>query len=303
MADDAPSLSVLSMLSRDLRALVARVAPSVVSVTHRRGQGSGLVLAQDGFLLTNCHVAQRARGTLRVGLADGREFPADLVGEDAASNLAVLRVPASGLPTLRLADSSQLGIGQIVVAVGNPLRFERSVSLGVISAIDRSLPASADVLLEGLIQTDAAVNPGNSGGPLVDTEGAVVGINTAMIPYAQGIGFAVPAQTANWVAAILIQKGRVQRPYFGIAARSVELAPAMAADVGSKRAVLVAEVKPNTPASRAGLIPGDPVWLADGQRVGLIDDLQRIAVLGGMQTIELDLRRRERNERIVVELA
>lgn len=300
MADDALPSSLLATLSNDLRALVARVAPSVVSVTHRRGQGSGVVLAQDGFILTNRHVARSARGTLRVGLADGREFAADLVGEDAHSDLAVLRIPASGLPTLRLADASALGIGQLVVAVGNPLRFERSVSLGVVSAIDRSLPAAAGVLLEGLIQTDAAVNPGNSGGPLVDTDGSVVGINTAMIPYAQGIGFAVPAQTASWVAAVLIRDGRVRRPYFGVAARGVDLTPALAAKVGARRAVLVAEVRKGTPAARAGLKEGDLILSANDNRVGLIDDLQRIAVLGSARRIELTLRRGDHEERLVV---
>ena len=300
MADDSPPSSLLSTLSADLRALVARVAPSVVSVSHRRGQGSGVVLAQDGFILTNRHVAQSARTPLKVGLADGREFAADLVGEDAHSDLAVLRIAGSSLPTLRLADASQIGIGQLVVAVGNPLRFERSVSLGVVSAIDRSLPGEGGVLLEGLIQTDAAVNPGNSGGPLVDTEGAVVGINTAMIPYAQGIGFAVPAQTASWVAAVLIRDGRVRRPYFGIAARGVDLAPALAVQLGSKRAVLVVEVKSQTPAARAGLKEGDLIFLANDARVGLIDDLQRIAVLGGAQNIEIRLRRGEREENLTV---
>jgi S1-C subfamily serine protease len=295
----APGL--LAALSRELRALVARTAPSVVSVAHRRGQGSGVMLTPDGFILTNQHVARSARGAVRVEGADGGDWSAERVGEDARTDLAVLRVAAADLPALPLADASALGIGSLVLAVGNPLRLERSVSLGVVSAIDRSLPGGGGVLLEGLIQTDAAINPGNSGGPLIDADGAVVGINTAMIPWAQGLGFAIPAQTAHWVAALLIRDGRIERPYFGIAARGVELAPALAARLGARRAVRVIEVRPATPAARAGLRPGDLIRQADGSPVGLIDDLQRIAVLGGARRIELTVQREDREERLVVE--
>lgn len=300
VAYDAPP-SLLSALSRDLKALVARVAPSVVSIGHRRGQGSGLILAPDGFILTNYHVVGSAGDPLRVGTADGRELAAERIGEDPASDLAVLRVAASGLPALPLAQAGQLGIGEIVLAVGNPLRFDRSVSLGVVSAIDRTLPTGTGRTLEGLIQTDAAVNPGNSGGPLVDTEGTVVGINTAMIPSAQGIGFAVPAQTASWVAAILIRDGVVRRPHFGIAARGVDLTPNVAASVGSRRAVLVVSVKANTPAARAGLAAGDLICKGNGNIIGLIDDLQRIAVFNNGRPIELTLNRRGETIQMIVE--
>jgi serine protease Do len=202
-------VSLLEKLSGELEALVARATPGVVGVEQGEGQGSGVVLAPDGYLLTNRHVIRGGRP--RVRFATGETSRAEVVGHDAPTDLAVLRVEDRDLPVLPLAEGP-LQVGQLVVAIGNPLRFERSVSLGVISALDRSLPAGRGVLLEGLIQTDAAINPGNSGGPLVDAAGRVVGINTAIIPWAQGIGFAIPARTASWVAAHLIQHGEIRRP-------------------------------------------------------------------------------------------
>jgi len=311
MPYDVPPRSHLSRLSDDLRAVVARVSPSIVSLRHRRGAGSGFVLTPDGLVLTNHHVIQGAGGGrggagggLGVGLA-GRaaEWPAAVVGRDAATDLAVLRIPASGLPALPLVGRDAVSIGQIVLAIGNPLRFERSVSLGVVSAMDRSLPASGGALHEGLIQTDAAINPGNSGGPLVDAEGAVVGINTAMIPYAQGLGFAVPARTATWVAAVLIRDGAVQRPHFGIAARGIDLPAETAAALGQGRAVLVSGVGPGTPAAAAGLRADDLILSAAGAPVAWIDDLQRICVLGRLREVELSVWRRERRLALAVKLA
>jgi S1-C subfamily serine protease len=201
-------MSLLRQLSDELEALVARTAPAVVGVAHRGGQGTGLVLAPDGWLLTNCHVV-RGQGEIRVGLASGDDLRGDIAGVDERTDLALVRIGASGLPSLSLADRRRLHVGQLVVAIGNPLHFDRSVSLGVVSAVDRSLPAPGGHLFEGLVQTDAAINPGNSGGPLLDADGHVVGINTAIIPFAQGIGFAVPAHTVQWVAAVLMRKGEV----------------------------------------------------------------------------------------------
>jgi S1-C subfamily serine protease len=273
-------MSVLAQLSHDLAALVARAAPAVVGLGDRRGQGSGMVLAEDGYILTNSHVA-RSSGTLRVRLSDGATIPGELIGADDHTDLAVVRVQARLPEPLALADGRPVSVGQLVVAIGNPLGFERSVSLGVVSALFRSLPTNAGGFLEGLIQTDAAVNPGNSGGPLVDADGHVVGITTAMIAYASGIGFAVPASTASWVAAVLIQKGEVQRPFLGITARGEELGPQLAVQTGQARAVRVLGVGSGTPASDSGLRKDDVLLAANGRPVATVDDLQRVLVLSG----------------------
>jgi len=215
----------LSEFSDELESLVESSAPSVVAVEHGHGQGSGIIVSGDGYVITNAHVVHGRAGVLSVRLAGGEELPADVVGEDHASDLAVLRVGARGLSSLSLDESRRLRVGQLVLAIGNPLRFERSVSLGVVSAIDRSLPGPGRRPFEGLVQTDAAINPGNSGGPLLDARGAVVGINTAVIPRAHGLGFAIPAHTAAWVTAVLIRDGRVERPLLGISAQGMTSPP------------------------------------------------------------------------------
>jgi serine protease Do len=199
-------VKALRQLSDDLADLVERAAPSVVGVEARRGQGSALVLAPDGYLLTNAHVA-RARGPLRARLVGGEAVPAERVGADPRTDLAVLRVEAAGLKALPFADSRALRVGQLAVVIGNPLGFERSVTVGVVSALYRNLPTPDGGLFDGLVQTDAAVNPGNSGGPLLDADGAVVGVTTAMLPWAHGMAFAVPSHTASWVAAVLLRQG------------------------------------------------------------------------------------------------
>jgi serine protease Do len=290
-------MDVLQQLSASLEGLVARTAPSVVAVEHYRGHGSGVVLTPDGYVLTNHHVVA-GRRELGIGFADGSYLQAKAVGLDPRTDLAVLRVTARDLPALKLADSREVRVGQLVVAIGNPLRFERSVTLGVVSALDRSLNGAGGVLFEGLIQTDAAINPGNSGGPLVSAAGEVVGISTAIVPYAQGIGFAVPAHTASWVSAILIQKGEIRRPFLGIAARGVELVATVARELGHPRAVRIFEVSPNTPAANAGLKDGDLVLAADGQWLSSVDDLQRVMVLGDADEVRLDILRDRRKVEI-----
>jgi len=291
-------MSVLAQLSRDLAALVARAAPAVVGLAHGRGQGSGMVLAADGYILTNSHVARSLDG-LRVHLAGGDTLPGELVGADDHTDLAVVRVQARLPEALVLAEAEPLSVGQLVVAIGNPLGFERSVSLGVVSALFRSLPTNAGGLLEGLVQTDAAVNPGNSGGPLVDAEGRVVGITTAMIAYASGIGFAIPASTASWVAAVLIQKGEVQRPFLGITARGEELGPQLAVQTGQPRAVRVMGVGSGTPADESGLRKDDVLLAANGRPVATVDDLQRVIVLSGPE-VRLAVRRGSEDRQLLV---
>jgi serine protease Do len=284
-------VSRLSEFSDELESLVESSAPSVVAVEHGHGQGSGIIVSGDGYVITNAHVVHGRAGVLSVRLAGGEELPADVVGEDHASDLAVLRVGARGLSSLSLDESRRLRVGQLVLAIGNPLRFERSVSLGVVSAIDRSLPGPGRRPFEGLVQTDAAINPGNSGGPLLDARGAVVGINTAVIPRAHGLGFAIPAHTAAWVTAVLIRDGRVERPLLGISAQGIDLAPKVAAEVGQARAVRVQGVASSSPASSAQIKPADLLLAANDSPLYSVDDLQRVLVLSRGSEVMLRLRR------------
>ncbi len=283
-------MSLLGNLSAELAGLVARASPAVVGIERRRGQGSGVVLAQDGYVLTNSHVAGRG-GAIGVRFSGEAAVKGELVGADERTDLAVVRAEAGGLPTLPLAEKRRLQVGELVVSIGNPLGFDRSVTVGVVSALYRSLPTGRGGLLDGLIQTDAAVNPGNSGGPLLDAEGLVVGITTAMIPYAAGLGFAIPARTASWVAAVLIQHGEVRRPTLGIAVRAEELAPEAARAAGHPRGVRVLGVEPGTPAAGAGLAEGDLLLEANGNPVDTLDDLQRVLVLSAPPEIELSVLR------------
>jgi serine protease Do len=283
-------VSLLGALSAELVELVGRTTPGVVGVEHARGQASGVVLADDGYVITNSHVlGRRAPQDIGVRFASGEALGARIVGNDPASDLAVVRVDARGLSSLPLADDRRLKVGQLVIAIGDPLRFERSVSLGVVSALERRLPGPRGRPFEGLVQTDAAINPGNSGGPLVDTDGCVVGINTAVIPHARGIGFAIPAHTASWVAAVLIQRGQIERPRLGVAAIGAELARALASELGQTRAVAVREVEHASPAHAAGLRPGDWVLSANGTAVFSVDDLQRAMVLATDENIALSI--------------
>jgi S1-C subfamily serine protease len=290
-------VSLLSELSRELSALAAAGAAGVVGLEHRRGQGSGIVLSPDGYILTNAHVA-RAGGALRVRRRGAPVAPAELIGADERTDLAVVRTRDAGPPPLALADSRRLQVGQLVMAIGNPFGFDRSVSLGVVSALFRELPTRSGIL-EGLIQTDAAVNPGHSGGPLLDMDGHVVGINTAMLTTA-GIGFAVPAHTASWVAAVLIQHGEVRRPYLGIRARSEELDPVLARDAGQARGVRVVGVEPGTPAADGGLSGGDLLLAANDAPVATLDDLARVLVLARPISVDVDVLRGGARRRLVV---
>lgn len=270
-------MSALAELSRDLARLVAAAAPSVVGVELPRGQGSGLALAPDGYVLTNAHVA-RARGPVRLRLPGGELVEAERVGADPRTDLALLRARHGDLPPLRLDEARQLAVGEIVVAIGNPLGFERSVSLGLVSALHRNLP-TRDGPIDGLIQTDAAVNPGNSGGPLLDAEGRVVGVTTAMLPWAHGMAFAVPARTAGWVAAVLMRDGAVHRPFLGVQVRGEELSPERARQVRQPRGLRVLGVEAGSAAAAGGLRAGDLLLQAEGAAVATLDDLSRALVL------------------------
>ncbi|HYQ17797.1 MAG TPA: trypsin-like peptidase domain-containing protein [Polyangiaceae bacterium] len=283
------SPGLLSQLSHELEDLVAKTAPSVVAVEQGRGQGTGVVIAGDGYVLTNSHVVRGDPRGLRVRLPTGDELSAELVGDDPESDLAVLRVSGPRLTPLELHESRRLRVGQLVVAIGNPLRFEGSVTLGVVSALERALPGPQGTLFEGLVQTDAAINPGNSGGPLLDATGAVVGINTAVIPQARGLGFAIAAHTASWIAAVLMRRGRVERPLLGVAARGVDLLPSDVERVGQARAVRIHAVSQGSAAARAGLVAGDLLLTAGGSRLFGVDDLKRALVLGEGQPVLLEV--------------
>jgi serine protease DegQ len=243
------------------------VSPAVVSVRRGRASGSGIIVRADGYVLTNAHVVGEA-SSVEVALADGRRLSARVLGADASVDVAVLRVNTSGLPTAPLGDSDQLEVGQAAIAIGNPLGFERTVTAGVVSAVNRSLGGGE---LDGLIQTDAAINPGNSGGPLVDSGGRVIGMNTAIVrgPYGDGAGlsFAVPINTAQEVLRQVQASGRIIRPWMGVDLGDVTPELAARYDLPVDHGALIGEVIDAGPASRAGLRAGDIVVAAEGQPI------------------------------------
>jgi S1-C subfamily serine protease len=280
-AHDAYSQAVIGAVERVGPAVVslgiARPAPEQWQrrgMPELRGAGSGVIIAPDGYILTNSHVVHSAR-VIEARLQDGRTLPAELVGDDPYSDLALIRVPEGGLPVATLGDSSHLRVGQLVVAIGNPLGFQATVTAGVISALGRTLRAETGQLIENVIQTDAPLNPGNSGGPLSDSRGMIIGINTAVIAGSQGICFAIPVNTAKWVASQLIREGRVRRAYLGIAAQviSVNRRVAVAHHIASPTVVRISEVHPDTAAAEAGLQVGDVILKIGDTAVATLDDL------------------------------
>jgi S1-C subfamily serine protease len=291
----AEDQALLDAYSRAVIDVVDRVGPAVVGLAvrapnrastnggrngSRGGTGSGVVMAPDGLILTNSHVAGAAGGGGRIAVttADGQDLQARLVGDDPDTDLALIRVDqAVTLPAAPLGDSKSLKRGQLVIAIGNPLGFESTVTTGVVSALGRSLRASTGRLIDDVIQTDAALNPGNSGGPLVSSRGEVVGINTAVIMGAQGICFAVAANTASFVLGELVRHGRVRRAFIGISAQQTPIPPRRrrAAEIDQASAVMVATVESGSAADRAGLKAGDIVLSFDGQTITGADDLIR----------------------------
>ena len=253
----ATDSELLDAYSVAVTSAVGAVAPAVVhlNVAHasgqsRRGTGSGFFFTPDGLLLTNSHVVHRSR-EIRVLTYEAEEFSADIVGDDPDSDLAVIRISTSNAPHVRFGRSANLKIGQLAIAIGNPFGFEHSVTAGVISAVGRSLRASTGRLIENVIQTDAALNPGNSGGPLVDSRGTVIGVNTAIIPGAQGICFATAGDTAQWVLGQLLQYGRVRRAWLGIAGINAPLARRIARhyELENESGVRIRSIEPDSPAA------------------------------------------------------
>jgi S1-C subfamily serine protease len=279
---------LLDSYSKSITQAVAKVGPAVVNIRvhgtskeKRRGQesggsGSGFVIAPDGFILTNSHVVHGAV-RMEVSLADGRVFDASLVGDDPETDLAVIRINASRLVHAQFGDSRSIRVGQIAIAIGSPFGFQQTVTAGVVSALGRSMRSQSGRLIDNVIQTDAALNPGNSGGPLVNSRGEIIGVNTAIILPAQGICFAIASNTAEFVTAWLIKEGHIRRSWIGVAGQNVPIHRRvvvfhrLAADNG----VLVSGIEPGSPASRAGLREGDVIVAFGGEPVSSIDELHR----------------------------
>ena len=298
---------VLDAYSQAVIGVVSRVGPGVLSITGhpadgQPGQGSGFLITPDGFALTNSHVA-RGRERLRALTEEGDVLDARLIGDDPSTDLALIRLAARDLPHAELGDSDGLQVGQLVIAMGNPFGFRSTVSTGVVSARGRAMRSEQGRLIENVVQHTAPLNPGNSGGPLVDSRSNVVGINTAIIAMAQGLGFAVPATTARWVVGELLAHGRVRRLSLGI---TVKLAPiprrlARELDLLADQAVEVVELAARGPAAAAGLRPGDWIVSAGGRIVRGTDDLHRVlAGLKDERAIELQIVRDERLLEIAV---
>jgi S1-C subfamily serine protease len=286
-ADD----KLLDAYSRAVIGAVDRVSPSLVNIEvhqsagrtrsgeprERRGGGSGFVFTPDGLILTNSHVVHDAT-RIDVTLSDGRRMPATAIGDDPASDLAVVRVDEPGLTAAALGDSQQLRVGQLVVALGSPYGFQSTVTAGVVSALGRSLRSYSGRLIDDVIQTDAALNPGNSGGPLVDSAGRVVGVNTATILPAQGICFAIGINTAKFVASRLLRDGRIRRSFIGVSAQTVPVHRRVVRfyDLAKESGALVLSVEEKSPAKRAGLRDGDIIVALEGKPVAGVDDLHRL---------------------------
>jgi S1-C subfamily serine protease len=284
ISDPPTEAEALDAYSRAVTSVAERLAPSVASLKVSRrvrggrrldGGGSGVVITPDGYLLTSSHVVARTDGSGRAAFADGHEEEFKVVGSDPLSDLAVLRLDSNGLTEAQLGDAERLRVGQLVVAIGSPLGFGGTVTAGVVSALGRSLPVPAGRVVENVIQTDAALNPGNSGGALADSRAHVVGINTAVAGL--GLGLAVPIDaTTRKIIGALMTEGRFRRAYIGIAGGSRPLPPRVAAQLGRSSAIEVVEVVDGSPAETAGLRPEDLIVEVDGAVVEQVNDLQRL---------------------------
>lgn len=283
--------SLLDAYSNAVTGAVERISPSVAHIEvhqaggrtrsgeprERQGGGSGFVFTPDGLILTNSHVVHEAV-RIAVTLSDGRHMPATLIGEDPASDLAVIRVDEPGLVAAELGDSQKLRVGQIAIAIGAPYGFQSTVTAGIVSALGRSLRSYSGRLIDDVIQTDASLNPGNSGGPLVNSSGQVIGVNTATILPAQGICFAIGINTAKFVASRLLRDGRIRRSYVGISGQTVPVHRRIVRfyDLPKETGALVQHVEDSSPAKRAGLRAGDVIVALEGQPVAGVDDLHRL---------------------------
>jgi S1-C subfamily serine protease len=302
---------LLDAYSRAVIGAVEKVSPSVVNIEvhqsvrarrraepqERHGGGSGFIFTPDGLILTNSHVVHDA-SRIEVTLTDGRKFPARTIGDDPATDLTVIQIDGAGLVAASMGDSQALRVGQLVMAIGSPYGFQSTVTAGVVSALGRSLRSYSGRLIEDVIQTDASLNPGNSGGPLVSSDGRVVGVNTATILPAQGICFAIGINTAKFVASRLLRDGRIRRSYIGMSAQTAPIHRRLVRyyDLPKETGVIVLSAEPNSPAQRAGLREGDVIVALEGQAVAGVDDLHRVLsdVRAGMRAELTVLRGTER---------
>jgi len=293
--------NLLDAYSQAVIRVVKIVGPAVIGVQgprHQRqgGHGSGVILTSSGLAVTNSHVVD-GRSVLVATTEDGDQLDAELIGDDPATDLAVIKIKASDLPTATLGESALLQVGQLAIAMGNPLGFHSTVTTGVISALGRSMRGHEGRLIDNVIQHTAPLNPGNSGGPLVDSFGRVVGINTAIIAMTQGLGFSLPSDTLRWVADQLIENGGIWRRQFGISAVSVPLPRALARslDLLTDQAIEVGSVSRNSPADRGGLRPGDLIVAINGRFVTTVDDVHRmLAQLPAEKRLAVSVARGER---------
>jgi S1-C subfamily serine protease len=277
---------LLDAYSQAVVTAVESVGPAVVRIDDaqkpdapRQGQraGSGFIFTPDGLVITNSHVVGGV-SSVRVALADGHSMRGDVIGDDPETDLAVLKIDGASLPSANLGDSNAIRVGQIAIAIGNPYGFDYSVTTGVVSALGRSLRARSGRLMDDIIQTDAALNPGNSGGPLITSAGDVIGVNTAMIQAAQGLCFAIASNTVRFVVSRLIRDGRIRRSYIGVAARKAAVSRSLARhhQLAITSAVRVESVEPHSPAAAAGLLAGDLIIAFGDRAVASVDDLHRV---------------------------
>jgi S1-C subfamily serine protease len=306
VADDGPGLDAYSNV---VTAAVERASPAVVGIEvrsggRRSGSGSGFIATPDGFIFTNSHVVHQA-SEIEVALLDGRRYRALLIGDDPDSDLAVIRISGDELIAIAFANSAAIRAGQLAIALGNPFGLQTTVTAGIVSALGRTLRSQSGRLMDNIIQTDAALNPGNSGGPLVDAAGRVIGVNTAVVAAGQGISFAIAANTAKHVASLLIRDGKISRAFIGVAGSDVDIPRFLQRlhDLAQRRGILVQSVEPSSPASRAGIEPGDVLIALGSEPVEGIDGLHR--VLAGRNRIEAPtsvtlLRRNERVQRTII---
>jgi S1-C subfamily serine protease len=311
-----PDSAILDAYSRAVVSAAERVSPSVAKIEvtqtgrarngeprERQGGGSGFVFTPDGLVLTNSHVVHNA-SRIALSLPDGRRFPASLIGEDPATDLAVVRIDGPDLVAAELGDSQTLRVGQLAIAIGNPYGFQYTVTAGVVSALGRSLRSYSGRMIDDVIQTDAALNPGNSGGPLVSADGKVIGVNTATIMGAQGLCFAIGINTAKFVASRLLTQGRIRRAYIGVEAQTVPLHRRIVRfyDLPKETGVIVIAVTDGSPAKKAGLREGDVIIALGGQPVAGVDDLHRLLTdtqVGAKSAITV-IRRTERMDLDIV---
>ncbi len=298
---------LLDAYSRAVVAVVEQTGPAVIGVEGgepQRGSGSGFLITPDGCALTNSHVVA-GKNKLFATSADGDRLAADLIGDDPATDLALIRLHARDLPYVQLGDSGRTRVGQLVIALGNPLGFHSTVSTGVVSSLGRSMRGRDGRLIESVVQHTAPLNPGNSGGPLVDSHSRVIGVNTAIIAMAQGLGFAVPANTAQWVIGELLSHGKVRRPYLGISVRTVGVSRRLMHDLDllNEQAVAVVSIESTGPAQRAGIHEGDILVAAGERLIANIDDLHRLLARPMKEgTITLTLIRDEKLMELVVRM-